>query len=189
MAQADGGWQITRFVNESSTYELLVTMPGLDAPRVLAQGQITDVPDHPPEVDFVTQDRNRAVNPGGLLAVTIRATDDYGVASISLHLASGDDPATARILKTWTYLGPPGQTAPSPETYSIELDPSVFTPGSTFLLTAQASDFSPGNQKTTSRPIIVRVSGLADLAVPEGDALEKLFGLLKNIIVAQTQAN
>ena len=46
--------------------------------------QITAVPDRPPEVDFVTQDRNRAVNPGGSLAVTIKATDDYGVASISL---------------------------------------------------------------------------------------------------------
>ena len=189
MAKAGGGWQMTRRVNESSTYELLVTMPGLAAPRVLGQGQITAVPDHPPEVDFVTQDRNRAVNPGGSLAVTIRATDDYGVASISLRLASGDDPATARVLKTWTYVGPPGEKEPAPETWSISLDPSVFTPGSTFLLTAQAADFSPAQQKTTSRPIIVRVAGLQDLAVPQGDALEKLFELLRNTIVQQTQAN
>jgi hypothetical protein len=189
MTRAGGSWEITHLVNESSAYELLVTLPGLSEPRVLGQGQITAVPDRPPEVDFVTQDRNRAVNPGGSLDVTIKATDDYGVASISLRVASGDDPATARVLKTWTYIGPPGQTEPAPETYSISLDPSVFTPGSTFLLTAQAADFSPAQQKTTSRPIIVRVSGLQDLAVPQGDALEKLFELLKNTIALQTQAN
>jgi len=189
MTQTDGGWQTTRLVNESSTYELLVNMPGLAEPRVLGQGQITAVPDHPPEVDFVTEDRNRAVNPGGSLPVTIRATDDYGVASISLQIASSDDPATVRVLKTWTYVGPPGETAPAPETYSISLDPSVFTPGSTFLLTAQAGDFSPAQQKTTSSPIVVRVAGLQDMALPQGDVLEKLFELLKNTIAEQTQAN
>ena len=183
------GWQFTRLVNESANYEVLVTLPDQADPRALAQGQITAVPDHPPEVDFVTQDRNRAVNPGGSLPVTIRATDDYGVASISLRIASSDDPTTTRVIKAWTYLGPPGQKEPAPETYSILLDPSVFTPGSTFLLTAQATDFSPAQQQTTSRPIIVRVAGLTDLAVPEGDALEKLFDLLKNTIVQQTQAN
>ena len=189
MTPANGGWQMTRPVKESSAYEILVAMPGLAVPRVLAQGQITAIPDHPPEVDFVTQDRNRAVNPGGSLPVTIRATDDYGVASISLRIASGDDPATVRVLKTWTYLGPPGEKEPAPETYSVSLDPSVFTPGSTFLLTAQAADFSPGPQTATSHPIIVRVAGLQDLAMPQGDVLEKLFDLLRNTIVQQTQTN
>ena len=189
MTHADGDWQMTKLANESSTYDLLVSMPGLDEPRVLGQGQITAVPDRPPEVDFVTQDRNRAVNPGDKLEVTIKATDDYGVASISLRVAPSDDPATARVIKTWTYLGPPGQTEPVPETYTISLDPDVFTPGATFLLTAQAADFSPGQQKTTSRPIIVRVAGLQDMSVPQGDALERLFELLKNTIVLQTQGN
>jgi len=189
MTEESGEWGITRRVNDSSSYEVLVAMQGLPGPRVLAQGQITAVPDHPPEVDFVTDDRNRAVNPGGTLPVTIRATDDYGVASISLQLASGDDPTNGRVIKTWTYVGPPGQTQPAPETYTVALDPDVFTPGSTFLLTAVAADFSPAGQKTTSRPIIVRVAGLEDLAVPQGDILEKLFALLKNTITLQTQAN
>ncbi len=189
MTEADGKWQLTRTVKESSAYELSVAMPGLAEPRLLGQGQITAVTDRPPEVDFVTQDRNRAVNPGGTLAVTIKATDDYGVASIALHIAPSDDPSTTRELKTWTYDGPPGQTEPVPETYTISLDPSVFTPGSTFLLTAKAADFSPAHQTTTSRPIILRVAGLDEMAVPQGDALEKLFELLKNTIAQQTQAN
>ena len=157
--------------------------------RVLAAGQITAVPDRPPEVDFVTEDRNRAVNPGGTLPVTIRATDDHGVASIALQLASSDDPSTARVIKTWTYVGPPGQTEPAAENFTVELDPSVFTPGSTFLLTAVATDFSPSGQKTTSRPIALRVAGVDDLAVPQGDVLERLVELLKNTIALQTTAN
>ena len=182
-------WQISRLIIESSNYELLAKLPDLTEPRVLGQGQITALPDHPPDVDFVTQDRNRAVNPGGSLSVTIHATDDYGVASISLQIAPSNDPTTTRVLKLWNYLGPPGQKEPAPETYTLSLDPSVFTPGSTFLLTARASDFSPSQQWATSRPIILHVAGLTDLAVPQGDPLEKLFELLRNTIAVQTQAN
>jgi hypothetical protein len=197
MTETKGKWEIARLVNESGAYEVLVDLSGTDhaltsaatGARVLGQGEITAVPDHPPEVDFVTQDRNRAVNPGGSLSVTLKATDDYGVASIALQLASGDDAATARVIKTWTYLGPPGEKEPVPETFSISLDPDVFIPGATFLLTAQAADFSPAGHKTTSRPIVVRVAGLQDMAVPQGDVLEKLFELLRNTIVEQTQAN
>ena len=43
---------------------------------------------------------------------------------------------------------------------SLTIDPAVFAPGSTYLLTAQAIDFSNGPQRTTSRPIVVRVAGL-----------------------------
>ena len=189
MTEGDGGWSIARPVNESAAYSILVSMPGLAKPRILAAGQMTAVPDHPPEIDFVTEDRNRAVTPGATLPVTIRATDDYGVASIALQIASGDDPATTRVIKTWTYVGPPGDKEPAPETYSVALDPSVFTPGATFLLTAVAADFSPAGQKTVSRPIIVRVAAIDELAVPQGDALEKLVELLKNTIAMQTTAN
>jgi hypothetical protein len=183
------GWQIERLVNESGAYEVLAVPPTGGDPRVLAQGEITATPDHPPEVDFVTDDRNRAVNPGGTVEVKIKATDDYGVASLALQIAASDDPSTARVIKAWKYLGPPGDKEPAPESYSISLDPSVFTPGSTFLLTAQAADFSPAGQKTTSRPIVLRVAGLADMAVPQGDVLEQLFDLLRQTIVQQTQAN
>ncbi len=86
-------------------------------------------------------------------------------------------------------MGPPGQKEPAPETYAIGLDPAVFTPGSVFLVTAQAVDFSPSKQKAVSRPILIRVNGLKDLSVPQGDALEKMFGLLKNTIAEQTRAN
>ena len=189
MIASDDGWKIDRLVNDSGSYQVLAKLATGGDPRVLAQGEITATPDRPPEVDFITQDRNRAVNPGGTVAVTIKATDDYGVASLALQLAASDDPSTMRVIKAWKYLGPPGEKEPVPENYAITLDPDVFTPGSTFLLTAQAADFSPAGQRTTSRPIVLRVAGLADMAVPEGDVLEQLFDLLRTTIVQQTQAN
>jgi hypothetical protein len=189
MNGAAGSWTVDRLVNDSGTYQVLAQLATGGDPRVLAQGEITATPDRPPEVDFVTEDRNRAVNPGGTVAVTIKGTDDYGVAWIALQIAASDDPSTTRVIKAWKYLGPPGEKEPAPENYSIDLDPAVFTPGSTFLLTAQAADFSPAEQKTTSRPMVLRVAGLADMAVPQGDALEQLFDLLRTTIVQQTQAN
>jgi hypothetical protein len=187
---ADGdGWKYTQTVNDSSDYDLLTALVGTREPRVLGRGQITATPDRPPQVDFVTDNRNIAANPGGTLPVTIKATDDYGVASITLRIAPGDDAANVKELKTWKYDGPPGQPAPKPETYEVELSPAIFTPGSTFLLTAQAADFSPAGQKTISRPIVIRVAGVQDMAVPQGDALEKLFGLLRDTIALQTKAN
>ena len=187
---ADGdGWKWTQTVKDSSDYDLLATLPGGGPPRVLGSGQVTAIPDRPPEVDFVTDNRNVAVNPGGTLRVTVRATDDYGVASIALRVAPGDDTANTRVLKNWRYLGPPGQPEPAPESFIVPLDPAVFTPGATFLLTAQAADFSPAGQTGTSRPILLHVAGIQDMTVPQGDPLEKLFELLRNTVAAQGRAN
>jgi hypothetical protein len=183
------GWELTRTITDSDDYDLLTALPGQREPRVLGHGEITAVPDRPPAVDFITDNRNLAVNPGATLPVTVKATDDYGVASITLRIAAGDDAGNARVLKTWTYLGPPGQHDPAAEKYVVTFDPDLFTPGSTYLITAQAADFSPTGQTTTSRPIVVRVAGIQDMAVPSGDPLEKLFGLLRDTIAAQTRAN
>ena len=189
MTTANGGWEIARAVNDSGAYQIAITMTGLVQPRLLAQGQVTAVPDRPPEVDFITQDRNRAVTPGSSVEVRIQASDDYGVASIALQIAPSDDPASTREIKAWTYLGPPGEKSPAPETYTLQLDPGVFTPGAAYLVTAVASDFSPAHQKATSRPIILRVAGLQDMTLPQDDVLSHLFDLLKNTIALQTQAN
>jgi hypothetical protein len=183
------GWEFTRTVTDSGDYDLLTALAGKQKARVLGHGQITAVPDRPPQVDFVTDNRNMAVEPGGTLPISVKATDDYGVASITLRIAAGDDASNARVLKTWSYLGPPGQREPAPEKYIVTLDPSVFTPGSTYLLTAQAADFSPTGQTTTSRPVVIRVAGVQDMTVPQGDPLEKLFEILRNTVAAQTRAN
>ena len=189
MVASGSGWKLDQLLNESESYQILASLSSGGRPRVLAEGEITATPDHPPEVDFVTQDRNRAVNPGDKISVTIKTTDDYGVASLALRLAASDDPSTTRVIKSWSYLGPPGEKEPAPENFSIVLDPDVFTPGSVFLLTAQATDFSPGSKRTVSGPIVLRVTSLQDMAVPQGDVLEKLFDLLRSTITQQTQAN
>ncbi len=189
LQRTDQHWNSTLLVDKARQYEIAASPSKRTPAHVLCAGEIAAVPDRPPEVDFVTDDRNRFANPGGTLPVLIRATDDYGVASISVAIASSDDPKASRVLKTWTLMGPPGQKEPAPEPYSIALDPAVFTPGSSFLLTAQAADFSPEKQHAVSRLILVRINGLKDMSVPAGDALEKLFTLIKNAIGEQTRAN
>ena len=192
MKATEGRWHLGGVVvNEELGYEILAAPDAKTATRLLVQGQISALADRPPEIDFQTEDRNRMVNPGGTLPVTIKATDDYGVATISLVLTRSDDSAGARpqVIKTWNLLGPPGQKEPATESFNIALDPAVFTPGAVFLLTAQATDFSPASQRGVSRPILLRVGSLKDLALPAGDALERLFALLKTTIARQTTAN
>ncbi len=189
LTKAQDRWRTTMLVNQSRHYEISATTSKQAAVRTLAQGDINAIPDQTPEVDFVTEDRNRLVNPGATLSLTIRATDDYGVASIALLVARSDDPATVKVIKQWTLVGPPGQKEPTAESHVLALDPSVFTPGSAFLVTSQATDFSPAKQRATSRPILIRVTGLKDLSVPAGDPLEKLFTLLRGVITEQTRAN
>ena len=185
MTATAGAWQLDRLVNESSSYEVLVALPTGGAPRVLAQGELTATPDHTARGRF----RHAGPQPRGQSRRRGHGHDQSqrpitAVASLALLLAASDDPATSRVIKAWHYLGPPGSQQPAPETFTVALDPDVFTPGSTFLLTARAADFSPSGQTTTSRPIVLRVAGLQDMAVPQGDVLEKLFELLRATIVA-----
>lgn len=189
LSKTQGRWISTLLVNAARHYEISASTSKSSMARLLCQGDVTAVSDRPPEVDFVTDDRNRIINPGGKLPVTIHASDDYGVSALSVAIARSDDPTTFRVIKKWTCLGPPGQKEPSAEIYEIPLDPATFVPGSVFLLTAQADDFSPARQHTVSRPILLRVSSVNDLSVPQGDPLEKLFSLLKNVLAEQTRAN
>ncbi len=189
MTHTGASWTITLPVNDSRFYSLMTAVSGQKDPRMLCQGQITSLADRPPDVEFITKEHNLLVNPGGSLPLTIAATDDYGVAAISLFIAPGDDPSNTRLLKSWHYMGPPGEKEPVPENYTLTLDPGTFTPGATFLLTAQATDFSPKQQHGTSHPVVLRVASLDDLSVAAGDPLEQLVALIKCTIVQQTKAN
>ena len=186
-----GHWKTTFKVAETLSYEIAVATTPDGAPKKIAQGEITALPDKPPEVDFVTDDRNRLVNPGGKLPVVLRARDDYGVATMALRLSRSDDPSSdaSTVLQTWTLSGPPGEKEPPTRAYTVPLDPALFTPGASFLLTAEAADFNPANPRSVSAPLVVRVAGLQDLSVPPGDPLEKLFALLRAAIADQTRAN
>ncbi len=182
-------WESKSIVNDVQHYETLSVAARGEPPIMIAQGQITPILDHPPEVDFLTEDRSCQVTPNSKLNITVQASDDYGVASISLLLARSDDPTSVKRLKTWSLMGPPGEKEPAPESYEFEVDPLIFTPGSEYVLTAEATDFNPQGQPTHSRPIVLRVAGYKDLTVPPGDVLEPLFNIIKTLIAKQTKAN
>lgn len=182
-------WHIEFPVSQNQPYELLVSDPALQRPAVVAQGEITVKPDVPPEVDFVADDRNRFVNPGEKLEIEIQAGDDFGLASLAVKCTRSDDPQSAKEIKSWSYMGPPGNPRPVRERWPFEVDPAIFQPGAAYILEAVARDFHSPVQQGVSKPLILRVRSLQDLSLPPGDPLEELFNLLKKTIASQAKAN
>jgi len=172
------------------TIEIMNSRNGL--PAVVATGEVQLETDNPPEIHFVTDNSNLFVVPGTPLSLTLLAADDYGMSNIVVTCQSGDDFVTTnglRIVKQWTYAGPPGNTGPVRESFPLEVDPRTFNPGETYLIKASSWDFRPGTKPGRSKPIVLRVKGLADLTLPPGDVLTEAMILLKQTITAQKKAN
>ncbi|MGD1085097.1 MAG: hypothetical protein ABSA47_10160, partial [Verrucomicrobiota bacterium] len=94
-----------------------------------------------------------------------------------------------RVLKRWTYLGPPGNPGPLRETFSLVVDPGQFESGASYYLEALANDFFPGRKPSRSRPIVLRVKSADDLALRDDDPLKPAFDALKLAVASQEKAN
>ena len=169
------------------------TIEGIDrgAGRVfvIARGQINLQSDNPPSVDFLTTDHNRFVSPGGHLPLELQASDDYGVSNITVRVRRAEDAEGGWTAKRWTYLGPPGNRGPLKESFDLEIDPREFEPGSTYLVEAQARDFCPTPNVARSKPIVLRVRTVAELAAVPGDPLAGAMNMLREAVDAQKKAN
>jgi hypothetical protein len=154
----------------------------------LARGDLRLLPDNPPEVDFVTDDRNRVVQFGQTLTVDVMARDDFGLADVSVVSRPVEKEDAGTLVKRWSYLGPPGNPGPVRETLALTIDPQMFESGATYYLEAQANDFRPGGTPSRSRPIVLRVKSAADISLADGDPLEPAFAQLKLAITSQEKA-
>ncbi|MBU4199556.1 MAG: hypothetical protein KKG09_08310 [Verrucomicrobia bacterium] len=178
----------TATIRTAGAYEIESLNPVTSLSVALARGDIALVIDKAPEVEFLTDTLNRFVTPGTTLGLDIRAADDYGISNLVITATTEDSEQSGRVMKTWNYLGPPGQRGPIKERLTLALDPAIFLPGAVYYLTAGATDFSPNGKPGKSRSLILRVKTLADLAVPPGDSLETAFAALKRTIAAQEKA-
>jgi hypothetical protein len=169
------------------------TIEGLDrgAGRafVIARGQVNLQTDNPPSVDFLTPDRNRFVSPGSRLPLELMANDDYGVSNITVTVRRAEESEGGRLVKVWTYIGPPGRRGQIKESFDLEIDSREFMPGSTYLVEAQARDFCPTPNVAKSKPIVLRVRTLAELAAAPGNPLANAMNLLRETVEAQKKAN
>jgi hypothetical protein len=181
-------WKAVAAVTNSGAYEIQAAYQSGGKPLAIAHGDVQIIPDTPPEVDFVTEDRNRLVQIGQTLQLEILARDDFGIAGISVVTRPVEKEEPDRVVKRWTYLGPPGNPGPLRETLSLVIDPRQFESGASYYLEAQAADFRPGGLPSRSRPIMLRLKSEDDLALRDDDPLKSAFEALKTAIASQGKA-
>ena len=184
-------WSGASAVTASGTYALILPASASQPERRIAQGSIQLDSDHPPQVELVTSDRNRFVNPGERVTLEVVASDDLGLQAVVVMARESSDQSASSgwQLRHWHYIGPPGNPGPVHETVSIDIDPQHFLPGKSYLIEASARDYAPpSGQQTHSQPVVLRVRALADLALPIGDPLTIAFNLLKEAVLAEQRA-
>jgi hypothetical protein len=182
-------WKAVATVTNSGAYEIQASYQLGGKPLAIARGDLQIIPDNPPEVDFVTEDRNRLVQFGQTLKLEISARDDFGLAEISVVARPTEKDDPGRVIKRWTYLGPPGNPGPLRESFSWVIDPRLFESGASYYLEALANDFRPGGAPSRSRPILLRLKSEEDLAMRDDDPLKPAFDALKRALASQERAN
>ena len=181
-------WTATATVTNAGAYEISVRTGAAPDAVTLARGDVQLLPDNPPEVDFVTADRNRIVQFGQTMSLDVAARDDFGLAEIFIVARPAEKEDSGTVVKKWTYLGPPGSPGPVRETLVLTIDPRVFESGATYYLEALANDFRPGGTPSRSRPIVLRVKSPDDITLPDGDPLEPAFAELKRAVASQEKS-
>ena len=181
-------WSTEVVVTQAGDYEIASAPASGSKGWVLARGEVRLLTDYPPEVDFITDDRNRLVQYGETLDLVVQARDDFGLAevSVSSRPAEGQGPET--VLKRWTYLGPPGNPGPVREAFRLTIDPRAFEAGIAYQLEALANDFRPGAAASRSRPLLLRVKSAQDMVPRDDDPLASAFDSLKQAAAAQDHA-
>ena len=184
-----GQWTARTVIRSAGPYEVSATEAPGRRPVTLARGVIRLETDNPPEVDFVTDDRNRFTMQGATVNLEVQAKDDFGVRAIQITARPAELERAPVVLKNWSYIGPPGNPGPFKEIYHLVVDPQRFEAGTTYLLEAVAGDFCPNGQLGRSRPIVLRVRSTAELTLASDDPLGEGFENLKRAIVLQESAN
>ncbi len=181
------GFRASTVVTSAFPYEIRAEVPGRAA-QALARGDVTLEPDHPPAVEFETDDRNRLVAPGATVPLDVVASDDFGLRAVAVMVREAEQTDGSHAAREWPYLGPPGPPGPVRESHALVLDPARFQPGRTYLVEAAARDFCPNNRVTTSRPIVLRIKTPAELALATNDALASAFAYLRLAVASQEKA-
>ena len=184
-------WEGTTLLTNGGEYQIEITDEAFKQSVVVARGAVRLESDNPPEIDLMTEDRNRLVNLGNTVPLDLQARDDFGIQEIVITARNAEaDPSSAppAVLKRWAYLGPPGNKGPLKETYALEVDPVRFKPDTAYLVEAVARDFRADGPPGRSRPVMLRVRGLNELALPSDDPLAPAFASLRQTIAKQEKA-
>ena len=179
----------TSHIVSAGPYEIWVEEPISGRDLAIASGEITLQTDLAPEVDFITENRNRFAAQGNAIPLMLRAKDDFGVRRILVTSRKADQDSPGTVLKEWSYMGPPGPRNPGKEAFELRIDPGIFAAGDIYQIEASAFDFRPGGKPGKSAPLILRIKSSEELFLAPGDPLARAFGLLQSSVVEQRKAN
>ncbi len=180
-------WTTSVLLDQKGTYRIMAKL--LNGKEIsLAQNEILLKSDQVPQVEFATNDFHRIVSLGSTIHVILEASDDYGIKSLSLHKKLVEESTTQESLKEWVYLGPPGSKGPIKEALSIQISPSLFQGGKTYLLEGQGKDFCPGDRTGKSKPLLLKIKSWEEESLLSGDEMAKAFQLLQDTIQEQKKA-
>jgi len=184
----DGLWTAVMKVKQTGRYRLEVKKSGVEERLLLAEGSVSVEQDAPPQIEFVTESVNMTVDPGQRLAIDLQATDDYGLGGI--YVTVGESPASDEpvTLKEWKYDGPPGKDGLAKETLLLSVDGERFKPGTSYILKAFCTDFSPAGHIGESEPLVLRVRSLEELTIAQDDPAGSAFEELDRAVAAQQAA-
>ncbi|HYF51973.1 MAG TPA: hypothetical protein VEJ63_21370 [Planctomycetota bacterium] len=174
----------------------LISSDGTEAPRAL-EGQILLRADALPTAAFENSSLNVAVRPGATVPLSVRAQDDFGLASLRLIVRRGEasdnitDEKAYTTIKGWTY-DLPGHRSVT-ELYPVQVDPKKFLPGNTYAVFAEVTDFAPAADSKSKRvvrsaPLLLRVLSADQMELDPNSPFASVFQRIQELIDQQTKA-
>ncbi|MEJ2701761.1 MAG: hypothetical protein P8Z79_04905 [Sedimentisphaerales bacterium] len=180
-------WTVKTKLPQAESYQIEVKAEGFERRIKIAEGPILAQQDRRPEVEFVTSDLNRQVNPGERLRLDIQAYDDFGAKQIFVTKKSARPDSPEEAVKSWEYEGPPGKTQ-ARENLLLSIDASLFKPGDSYVLQAFCEDFSAAGNVGKSKPLTLQVRSLDEMTISADDPNSDAFAELDKAIQAQQTA-
>lgn len=189
MVAREGKWRASRVVQAAAPYEIEARVAKVNRDVVIARSQVQVTPDVSPEVEFVSQDRNRFAFPGTTVRLSVKASDDLGLKGVWVTTRPAEGEGSSRTeVKRWAYFGPPGRKGEVQEKLGLVIDPARFRVGEAYLVEAWAADFNPAGKPASSRPILIRIRSPMESDLDRGDPLVRAFERLRQSLAAQERA-
>lgn len=181
-------WQAATRLTLGGSYQVQAQGKAMDRRVTIAEGTVSLQKDRPPQIDFATTERNRAVNPGARLQFDIEAVDDFGVKDMWVTMQTVRADTDAKTIKLWSYQDLPAKRPTVTESLLLSIDTEVFRPGGSYILQAHCQDFSPSGKGGSSQPLLLQIRSLEELTMPESDPQSQAFAELEKAIEAQQDA-
>jgi len=141
------------WIQKSDTYRIHLTDQQGYTNDPPAQRQIEAIPDAPPQVVLLSPSGDETVAPGDSVEATLKASDNYGLIRVELHLKKND--GAEATVRTWDV---PGRSDAS-FSYTLELPAEQYHDGDVLTLYAAAVDNCtvPGPGTGESQRVLLQV--------------------------------